>query len=155
MQVETTPTAAELELEASLKQLREMIASVPEDKWESLSLVQASLLALDEAMNIEDSLCFVQALVGLARALIELRQSKDGGALSTLPVPPYDLWLPFKAKALRPSDKPSSRYTAAGPVRNKKIADELSALLELFKLHNSKRIDSQRTVGTGEEGGGS
>jgi len=105
MQVETVgqPTAAELELEASLKQLREAIARAPEDEQGILLPVQASLVALDESMTAKDKdLCFVKALVGLARAVIEVRQKVQSGPLKTLPVPPYDLWLPFKAASQRP-----------------------------------------------------
>jgi len=134
MQVETSEqsTAAESDLADSLEKLRGMIALVPEDKRESLSLVRASLLTLDKAMGSKDSPGFVQALVGLARAVIDVRQKKETDALAALPVPPYDLWLPFKAASLRSSDQPSSRYTAASAVRNKRIAGEVSGLLELL-----------------------
>jgi|SRR6185436_14135364 len=102
MQVETvgTFTAAELELEASLKQLREAITRVPEDEQGILAPVQASLVALTE--STAKDLSFVKALVGLARTIIEVRQKAQRGPLKTLPVPPYDLWLPFKAVSQRP-----------------------------------------------------
>lgn len=135
VQMSKAPTAAELELEANLTKLRETVALVQEASEQSaLAPVYAALRLLDEAMSAaEDTYCFVQALVGLARAIIAVRQTVQRGPLAELPVPPYDLWLPFKAASLRPSDEPSLRYAAAAPVLNKKIVSELSILLELLK----------------------
>ncbi len=137
------PTAAELELERSLEKLREQIARVPQDAQIILLSLQASLGALDRALSSKDSRGFVEALVELARGILEVRQAagierdKAGSAsyfalLAQLPVPPYDLWLPFKAGSLRSSDEPSSRYSAAAPVHNRKIGGEVSSLLELL-----------------------
>jgi hypothetical protein len=145
------PTAAELELETSLKQLRDAIARVPTVEQGDLLPVQESLVTLNDAMVAEDPRCFVQALVGLARTVIDMRKAAQRGPLAALPVPPYDLWLPFKALSLRASDQPSSRYTAAGAVRNKRIASELSALLELLKRLEPERSDPQKAAGNDKE----
>jgi hypothetical protein len=45
---------------------------------------------------------FVSDLLRFSAAVIEVRSSKGPSALKELPVPPYDLWLPFKAKGKMP-----------------------------------------------------
>ncbi|HJQ25466.1 MAG TPA: hypothetical protein VKA60_16215 [Blastocatellia bacterium] len=48
---------------------------------------------------------FVKDLKELAEAVIEVRKKPgNSAALRELPVPPYDLWLPFKAKDWTCSD---------------------------------------------------
>lgn len=136
------PTAAERELADYLAQLKAEIAGVPEGARTALLPLHDSLGALDQATSDQSSRGFVQALVGLARAVLEVREdaarrdkaeSEPGySRLAQLPLPPYDLWLPFKAGALRSSDEPSSRFSEQAPVRNKKIAGEVSSLRDLL-----------------------
>jgi len=126
-------SAAELELEASLRGLREAISHVPEGERKMLVPVHAALRGLDQSMKAEDDRAFVFALVDLARAVIEVRQgAQHGGVLAEIPLPPYDLWLPFKAASLRTSDKPSPRDAAWGAVRNSRIGDAVSSSRELL-----------------------
>src|SRR5262249_29309702 len=104
VEVSEKPTAAELELEAGMRGLREAISNVPEAEHETLAPIQAALSDVERSLEKEDHSAFVCALVALARAVIKVRQVTHSGPLAKLPVPPYDLWLPFKAGELRPSD---------------------------------------------------
>jgi hypothetical protein len=119
------PTPAETALEASLVALRDAVARVPRSHAEALAHVEAALADLDRATAGEDGPGFVTALLGLARAIKDARASPDGGALKELPVPPYDLWLPFKAASQRPAAVISAPGTG--------IADALASLRAQLK----------------------
>lgn len=147
VEISESPSAAELELEASLRGLREAISHVPEVERKMLVPVHAALRSLDQSMKAEDDRAFVCALVDLARAVIEVRQGAlHGGALAAIPLPPYDLWLPFKAASLRTSDKPSPRDAAWGAVRNSRIGDAVSSSREVLDPFVAES-DEQRSDG--------
>jgi hypothetical protein len=125
-------TAAERELEVGLKEMREAISRVPEEERGALAPVHEALQTLDDSMAKQNREQFVRSLVGLARAVLEVRQRTPRGPLAEIPVPPYDLWLPFKAGALRLSDASSSSFYQRVPVINVRVRSETSCILELL-----------------------
>lgn len=111
---------AQQELERRLAQLQAQIDDVPEDKRARLTPLWASFDALRAAARGGQPDGFVRALVALAGAVITLRREHKGDAhLGRLTVPPYDLWLPFKAASIAPSD--AMRFASQGVVWNDKI----------------------------------
>jgi hypothetical protein len=142
MSVEITekPTAAELELEASMKKLAEAISRVPEGERNALAPVNAALTSLEQSMKAEDHKTFVCCLVDLADAVIEVRKKAQagGGPLAEIPVPHYDLWLPFKADSLRTSDKPSPHDAAWKAVINRRVGSYVSSSREASEPRNTE-----------------
>jgi len=63
---------------------------------------------------------YIRAYVELAGRVIETRVQGGTGQLSTLPVPPYDLMLPFKARDLLKGCGPQSPRSQV-PVYNRKV----------------------------------
>ena len=64
---------------------------------------------------------FRRSLMELAEAVIDVRKAHRGHqSLGKLPVPPYDLWLPFKARDFAPSDPEDLSETA--PMFNHKVS---------------------------------
>jgi hypothetical protein len=128
-------TAAELELEVGMKKLTQAISCVPEGERNALAPINAALTSLGQSMEAEDHTAFVCSLVDLADAVIEVRKKAQpgGGPLAEIPVPPYDLWLPFKADASRPHEGVSQDLSdVVRPVRNKKVLIDVKALLTLL-----------------------
>lgn len=62
---------------------------------------------------------FTRNLKELAEVVIDMRTHPSTPAMRELPVPPYDLWLPFKARDLTPSD--SKDLEAAKQILNEKV----------------------------------
>jgi hypothetical protein len=138
-----TPTAAERELEIGIQQLKEAIARVPEEDRAALEILRQPLTRLEAAMLAEDPKDFLRGLMDLAQAVIDVRKSASlGRPLAELPVPPYDLWLPFKAAAARPHEGTSPERYVMRAVRNKKM---LINLPELLKQLGSKPPEASTT----------
>ena len=112
-------------LSEGLMKLREAIDDLRSEDAIDLGEICERLDALENFDGEE----YRRAYLELAERVIETRVPSGSGQLIKLPVPPYDLMLPFKACALRKAGDvhPSS---AEGPVVNKKppscptVADE-------------------------------
>lgn len=126
--------AAERELEASIQRLNEVIARVSEEERSALSSLQRPLSLLEESVQEENPQHFLRALVDLARAVIDIRYKAERGPLAELPVPPYDLWLPFKAE-MRSYQGSASEPWHPLPVRSRKMLADLGVSLSLIGGH--------------------
>lgn len=98
-------------LAAKLKELSADYSSELQPICEALSGMTArGLETTDFRRNLKE----------LARAVIQLRTGVGSPArFRELPVPPYDLWLPFKAEDLRTAD--SADLIEAGRIFNAKV----------------------------------
>jgi len=122
--------AAESELEDKLQALGTALESLSEEEKEYVRPLADPLVRLEEASRKEDGDAHLRALVDLAGQIIEIRRAHREGPLSTLPVPPYDLWLPFKARS-QYSEKPAA-LGSEGPVYNKKVLLAVSRCKEIL-----------------------
>lgn len=93
-------TSTEL-LSESLTGLRDKLAEVPQEHLPEIEKIREAIAAFEP--EDEDADRFAKRIVGLAEAVIETRKHATIHLLRSLPVPPYDLWLPFKAANLRGS----------------------------------------------------
>jgi hypothetical protein len=144
VEVKRDPTAAEQELNAGIEKLRAAIDSIPQELRSSLASLHEPLYNLGRAMEDEEPEVLLRSLVALARAVIEIRQRNPGGPLANLPVPPYDLWLPFKADVSRTAEDPASDpyRRAAISARNCKPKD-IWAILDSLGFKKGERLDPQ------------
>jgi len=127
------------ELKDSLTRLAAKLQNVPSGtpNLEKISQAIANLNSpeLDETN-------FAQRLKELAEAVIDARTSSTNEWMKQLPIPPYDLWLPFKAKNLRTNDQSDIGIARAvinqvlGRIELPKRDPELDKHLErLSKVH--------------------
>ena len=86
-------------LEKLAKKLSELMTTHPTE-------LQPICTALSTIMSRETNTDnFRKDLKDLAEAVISVRRTSGApGSFRELPVPPYDLWLPFKAADLTPAD---------------------------------------------------
>lgn len=120
---------AHQELERRLKDLHGDLERVLERSREHLQPIWPAVKALDAAFGEKDHDAFVRALVKLAEVVIKLRQGPHAQDLGQLTVPPYDLWLPFKAASMTKTDQ--SGFTSQSPVYNDKIGSTVGHLAKL------------------------
>jgi hypothetical protein len=99
-------------LEESLRVFGEKFNRVLVDQFTQLTPIGDALKQI-RARGAGDPACFVRNLVDLSSAIIQVRNAVDfstavvigkssDATLGSFPVPPYDLWLPFKAEDLTP-----------------------------------------------------
>ena len=95
----TVDKVLEDSLEKLTKKLTELMATYPAE----LQPICAALNTMvSRGMNTDG---FRRDLKDLAEAVITVRRTSGAPApFRELPVPPYDLWLPFKAADLTPAD---------------------------------------------------
>ena len=106
------PCHANALLEESLRVFGERFNRVLADQFTQLTPIGDALKQI-RARGAGDPACFVRNLVDLSSAIIQVRNAVDfstavvigkssNAVLGSFPVPPYDLWLPFKAEDLTP-----------------------------------------------------
>ena len=83
-------------LRKSLDRLNERVQDLDEDEDLEFQDVGDAVMRIQETAS-EESVTFIENLVTLSKAVIKVR-TRSKGRLRDLPVTPYDLWLPFKAK---------------------------------------------------------
>lgn len=154
VEIKRAPTPAEQELEASIEKLKKAIAEVPEEERQALAPLHEPLRSLGKAMEAEDSQVFVRCLVDLARTVIDIRKSAKEKSLhrslAELPVPPYDLWLPFKAHVARPSDDPTKDRYHIPPPGNHMVMIDLPEILALLGVRQEGASRPPTTLGESE-----
>jgi hypothetical protein len=81
---------------------------------------------------------FVNNLIRFSTAVIEVRKlSKSATMLKELPVPPYDLWLPFKAKGKMPEPEALSKASQT-------FTEQLGELTRIWRLVVGRDRNDQR-----------
>ncbi len=93
-------TVATLELTTADEELNKVVTALEKEierhgGEKDLEPVELALVGLKAARTGGELLEFQRALVELSRHVIGVRH-KGNGRLKQLPIPPYDLWLPFK-----------------------------------------------------------
>jgi hypothetical protein len=90
-------------LESSLNKLAAKLDELGADHSSELDRIRDALVQIAiRGLEVDD---FTRNLKDLAEAVIHVRTKPGNTAsLRELPVPPYDLWLPFKADDLADSD---------------------------------------------------
>lgn len=128
-------------LESSLDKLAAKLSELEADHSSELQSVR-DVLARVGASSLEKKE-FTRNLKDLAQAVIDVRiKSNVGSPLRQLPVPPYDLWLPFKADDLADSDS----HDLDDAVRifkefNEKVSEELFRSVIGTSPHDPNRGD--------------
>jgi hypothetical protein len=112
---------ANMLLEDSLDKLAAKLGELASDRSSEVQRIRDVLTAIDARGT--EAKAFRGNLRELAEAVIYARTSSGNPAgnpaLRDLPIPPYDLWLPFKAKDLTPSDPKD--LDGAVQIWNKKV----------------------------------
>ena len=112
--------AAQRQLEECMEKLNDSLSAVPAELEPDLAQVYESLQLLGSAStDPTQAEAVIAALMSLADAIVDVRQKHATGPLADLPVPPYHLWLPFKAYNVSASD--GDRSVLRGPNVNAKI----------------------------------
>lgn len=107
------------ELVKSLEDLESDIRAVDESHKDQLKPISEVLNSIN-TKNDNDQKQFINSIVKLAREVIEVRKvNETDKILGKLTVPPYDLFLPFKA--VSDSDDENEATSAEMAVFNKKI----------------------------------
>lgn len=87
---------------------------------------------------------FVRDLVNFSAAVVEVRvSSKSIHALKGLPVPPYDLWLPFKAKGRTPEQQ---ALTEAAHNFSERVGELARIWKVLVSRENASEVQSQTRI---------
>lgn len=91
-------------LEKSLDELAAKLDALAADHSQQLQPIRDAIMHIEErgGMTAES---FIRDLMELSGMVIQVRTQAASPALRDLPVPPYDLWLPFKAEDLTRSDR--------------------------------------------------
>jgi hypothetical protein len=90
-------TEADGLLKRSLNKLMEKLGTLEGDQLVEFQPIGDVVTAIQAADNSEAS--FTKNLIDLSDAVIKVRIKSASPVLQDLAVPPYDLWLPFKAEA--------------------------------------------------------
>lgn len=86
-------------LKESLNKLMKKLEKLEGDQLLEFQPIGDAIIEIQAADNSESS--FIKNLIKLSDVVIEARK-RTGSPLQDLPVPPYDLWLPFKVESLAP-----------------------------------------------------
>jgi hypothetical protein len=125
-------------LEDSLKKFAERFRAMAPKHFAELRPIGNVIRALSAPDSLNEG-AFVKNLVNLSEAVIEVRKNPASPpSFRELPIPPYDLWLPFKAHgaALEPKD-----LNKANDVFSKQVG-ELASTWELVEAMHENSLES-------------
>ncbi|MGB9179543.1 MAG: hypothetical protein WCB68_09905 [Pyrinomonadaceae bacterium] len=140
-------TANEL-LKSSLNTLATKLGEFPDEHSSEFQPISKVLNEITERGMETDA--FRKNLKELAEAVIQVRKSSPS-RFRELPVPPYDLWLPFKAEDLTPTD--SVDLEEAKQIFNHKVT-ELALSVKQSPHAEEKEPSEEQTQSQGSASDG-